>query len=192
MRSGDGKPGRLLPIASAARTELEEMELRSAIQAIAIEHRLRYGYRRVNGGIASPWASWRIINGSFDSCDSITFLSLRRSAFVSTTDSDHELRGPPEPGEPDATQRHQSAVGSRHHVRPLATGICLSGDHSGCFLSQGGRLGAGSIAGGATCDRCSADRPSRTESPRPGWSITLIAEFNTPRPNTARLWTSTE
>jgi putative transposase len=27
--------------------DVEEMELRSAIQAIAVEHRLRYGYRRV-------------------------------------------------------------------------------------------------------------------------------------------------
>ena len=32
----------------------EEMEVRSAIQAIALEHRRRYGYRRISSGAASP------------------------------------------------------------------------------------------------------------------------------------------
>ena len=32
----------------------EEMEVRSAIQAVVLEHRRRYGYRRVSRGVAAP------------------------------------------------------------------------------------------------------------------------------------------
>jgi len=68
----------------------EEMELRSAIQSIAIEHKLRYGYRRVaaelrhRGFSANHKRVVRLMR-----LDNL--LSLRRSAFVSTTDSDHEF-----------------------------------------------------------------------------------------------------
>jgi putative transposase len=70
--------------------DLEEMELRSAIQAIVIEHRLRYGYRRVSaelrhrGFVANHKRVVRLMR-----LDNL--LALRRSAFVATTDSDHEL-----------------------------------------------------------------------------------------------------
>ena len=70
--------------------DLEEMELRSAIQAIVIEHRLRYGYRRVTaelrhrGFVANHKRVVRLMR-----LDNL--LALRRAAFVATTDSDHEL-----------------------------------------------------------------------------------------------------
>jgi putative transposase len=70
--------------------DLEEMELRSAIQDIVIEHRLRYGYRRVSaelrhrGFVANHKRVVRLMR-----LDNL--LALRRSAFVATTDSDHEL-----------------------------------------------------------------------------------------------------
>src|SRR5581483_6236312 len=70
--------------------DLEEMELRSAIQAIVIEHKLRYGYRRVaaelrhRGFMANHKRVVRLMR-----LDNL--LALRRSAFVATTDSDHEL-----------------------------------------------------------------------------------------------------
>jgi putative transposase len=70
--------------------DLEEMELRSAIQAIVIEHKLRYGYRRVTaelhhrGFVANHKRVVRLMR-----LDNL--LALRRSAFVATTDSDHEL-----------------------------------------------------------------------------------------------------
>lgn len=70
--------------------DLEEMELRSAIPAIVIEHRLRYGYRRVSaelrhrGFVANHKRVVRLMR-----LDNL--LALRRSAFVATTDSDHEL-----------------------------------------------------------------------------------------------------
>ena len=128
--------------------DLEEMELRSAIQAIVIEHKLRYGYRRVTaelrhrGFLANHKRVVRLMR-----LDNL--LSLRRSAFVTTTDSDHELRSASESGQPNATQRHKSAVGGRYHVRPFAAGICIFGDCSRCLFSKGGRLGAGSIVSGA-------------------------------------------
>jgi putative transposase len=70
--------------------DLEEMELRSTIQAIAIEHKLRYGYRRVTaelrhrGFLANHKRVVRLMR-----LDNL--LSMRRSAFISTTDSDHEF-----------------------------------------------------------------------------------------------------
>ncbi len=70
--------------------DLEEMELQSAIQAIVIEYKLRYGYRRVTaelhhqGFLANHKRVVRLMR-----LDNL--LALRRSAFVATTDSDHEL-----------------------------------------------------------------------------------------------------
>ena len=70
--------------------DLEEMELRSAIQAVVIEHKLGYGYRSVTaelrhrGFLANHKRVVRLMR-----LDNL--LALRRSAFVATTDSDHEL-----------------------------------------------------------------------------------------------------
>jgi putative transposase len=70
--------------------DFEEMELRSAIQSIAIEHKLRYGYRRVaaelrhRGFSANHKRVVRLMRVD-------NLLSLRRSPFVNTTDSDHEF-----------------------------------------------------------------------------------------------------
>jgi putative transposase len=70
--------------------DLEEMELRSAIQTIAIEHKFRYGYRRLTAELRHRGFSAnhkRVVR--LMRLDNL--LSLRRSAFVSTTDSDHEF-----------------------------------------------------------------------------------------------------
>jgi putative transposase len=70
--------------------DLEEMELRSTIQTIVVEHKLRYGYRRVTaelrhrGFFANHKRVVRLMR-----LDNL--LSIRRSAFVTTTDSDHEF-----------------------------------------------------------------------------------------------------
>jgi transposase InsO family protein len=69
---------------------MEEMELRSAIQVIALEHKFRYGYRRLTaelrhrGLLANHKRVARLM-----SLDNL--LALRRSAFISTTDSDHDF-----------------------------------------------------------------------------------------------------
>jgi putative transposase len=73
------------------RTPVEEdMELRSAIQQIVLEHRRRYGYRRVSaelrrrGMLANHKRVARIMRED-------NLLAVQPRQFVVTTDSDHEL-----------------------------------------------------------------------------------------------------
>jgi putative transposase len=73
------------------RTPVEEdMELRSAIQQIVLEHRRRYGYRRVaaelrrRGMLANHKRVARIMRED-------NLLAVQPRQFVVTTDSDHEL-----------------------------------------------------------------------------------------------------
>jgi transposase InsO family protein len=73
------------------RTPVEEdMELRSTIQQIVLEHRRRYGYRRVSaelrrrGMLANHKRVARIMRED-------NLLSVQPRQFVVTTDSDHEL-----------------------------------------------------------------------------------------------------
>jgi putative transposase len=73
-----------------ASTPEEDMEVRSAIQAIVLEHRRRYGYRRVTvelrkrGLIINRKRVARIMRED-------NLLAAQPRAFVVTTDSDHEL-----------------------------------------------------------------------------------------------------
>ena len=68
----------------------EEMEVRSAIQQIALEHRRRYGYRRVTaelrrrGMLVNHKRVARMMRED-------NLLAIQPRAFVVTTDSDHEL-----------------------------------------------------------------------------------------------------
>jgi putative transposase len=68
----------------------EDMEVRSAIQAIALEHRRRYGYRRITaelrrrGMLVNHKRVARIMRED-------NLLGVQPRAFVVTTDSDHEL-----------------------------------------------------------------------------------------------------
>jgi putative transposase len=68
----------------------EEMEVRSAIQQIALEHRRRYGYRRISaelrrrGMLVNHKRVARIMRED-------NLLGVQPKAFVVTTDSDHEL-----------------------------------------------------------------------------------------------------
>jgi transposase InsO family protein len=68
----------------------EEMELRSAIQQIAVEHRRRYGYRRISaelrrrGMLANHKRVARIMRED-------NLLAMQPRQFVVTTDSDHQL-----------------------------------------------------------------------------------------------------
>src|SRR5690606_6846575 len=67
----------------------EEMEVRSAIQQIVLEHRRRYGYRRVTaelrrrGMLVNHKRVARIMRED-------NLLAMQPKAFVLTTDSDHE------------------------------------------------------------------------------------------------------
>jgi putative transposase len=68
----------------------EEMEVRSTIQRIAVEHRRRYGYRRITaelrrrGMLVNHKRVARIMRED-------NLLAMQPRAFVVTTDSDHEL-----------------------------------------------------------------------------------------------------
>jgi putative transposase len=68
----------------------EEMEVRSAIQRIAVEHRRRYGYRRITaelrrcGMLVNHQRVARIMRED-------NLLAVQPRAFVVTTDSDHRL-----------------------------------------------------------------------------------------------------
>jgi len=44
---GSGESQRFLPVVATTGTAEEETEVRSLIQQIALEHRRRYGYRRI-------------------------------------------------------------------------------------------------------------------------------------------------
>src|SRR5437868_12239840 len=68
----------------------EEMEVRSEIQQTAVEHRRRYGYRRITaelrrrGMLVNHKRVARIMRED-------NLLAVQPKAFVVTTDSDHEL-----------------------------------------------------------------------------------------------------
>jgi putative transposase len=68
----------------------EDIEVRSTIQRIALEHRRRYGYRRVaaelrrRGMLVNHKRVWRMMRAD-------NLLAVQPKAFVTTTDSDHAL-----------------------------------------------------------------------------------------------------
>ena len=70
--------------------DLEEMEIRSAIQSIAVEHHRRYGYRRITaelrlcGMVVNHKRVARLMRMD-------NLLAVRRHAFVSTTNSGHQF-----------------------------------------------------------------------------------------------------
>ena len=73
-----------------AEPDREEVELRSAIQQIFLEHRRRYGYRRISqelrrrGMVVNRKRVQRLMQTD-------NLLALQRRAFVVTTDSTHEF-----------------------------------------------------------------------------------------------------
>ena len=68
----------------------EEIEVRSAIQQIAIEHRRRYGYRRISAELRRRGMQVnhkRILRMMRED----NLLAVNRRRFVVTTDSNHKL-----------------------------------------------------------------------------------------------------
>ena len=68
----------------------EDMEVRSAIQTIALEHRRRYGYRRITAELRrrGMWVNHKRVARIMREDN---LLGVQPRAFVVTTDSDHEL-----------------------------------------------------------------------------------------------------
>ena len=68
----------------------EEMEVRSAIQQVAVEHRRRYGYRRISAELRRRGMRVnhkRVMRMMAED----NLLAVRTRAFVVTTNSDHEF-----------------------------------------------------------------------------------------------------
>ncbi len=105
------------------------MEVRSVIQQIAVEHRRRYGYRRISaelrrrGMLVNHKRVLRIIRED-------NLLAVQPRAFVVTTDSDHEFEVYLNLASRMKLTGSQSAVGSGYHLYPVAAGVCLPGRHS--------------------------------------------------------------
>ena len=96
----------------------EDLELRSVIQRIALEHRRRYGYRRVTaelrrrGMMVNHKRVWRMMRED-------NLLAVQTKAFVTTTDSNHGTGGLSEPITADNVDRNRSALGGRHYLHPV-------------------------------------------------------------------------
>ena len=170
--------------------DMEEMELRSAIQAIVIEHKLRYGYRRVTA-------------------------ELRHRGFVGESQA---CRPPDAAGQPSRAkaggvcQRRLTLTTNCVVHLNLASRMQLSGinqlwvaditfvrlQQEFVYLAVILDAYSRKVVGWAL-DRSLAAQLAVTalqnaitsRSPDQGLCIIPIAESNTPRPNTARSWTST-
>lgn len=70
--------------------KVEEMELRARIQQIVIEHRRRYGYRRVSRELQDQ--GWRVNHKRVARLmGEDNLLAIRRRKYIVTTDSEHDL-----------------------------------------------------------------------------------------------------
>ena len=129
----------------------EEMEVRSAIQQIALEHRRRYGYRRISaelrrrGMVVNHKRVARIMRED-------NWLAVQPRQFVVTTNSDHKLEvylnlarrlkltGIDQLWVADITY-------IRHHLHSTENRVCLPGGDPGRIFSQGRGLVAGADPG---------------------------------------------
>ena len=150
------------------RTPVEEdMELRSAIQQIVLEHRRRYGYRRVSaelrrrGMLANHKRVARIMRED-------NLLAVQPRQFVVTTDSDHELEVYLNLARRMKLTGDRPALGGRYHLHPLASGVCLLGRDSGWLLSQSRGLGSWSERSASRLAIAALQQAIAKRQPRPG------------------------
>ena len=125
----------------------EEMEVRSAIQRIAVEHRRRYGYRRITaelrrrGMLVNHKRVARIMRED-------NLLGVQPRAFVVTTDSDHELEVYLNlANRMKLTGINQLWVADMTYIRLHREFVYLAVINSRLLFPQGGWLGVGSNAG---------------------------------------------
>ena len=96
----------------------EDMEVRSAIQQIAVEHRRRYGYRRIaaelrrRGMLVNHKRVARIMRED-------NLLAVQPQAFVVTTDSDHKLEVYLNLASRMKLTGVKPALGGGHHLHPV-------------------------------------------------------------------------
>ena len=125
------------------------MDLRDAIQRIALEWP-SYGRPRITaalrrqGWMVNPKRVYRLLRED-------NLLCVRKRKFVVTTDSNHNRQVYPNLAERDDAQRHQPALGGRHHLHSAGDGVRVSGGgHRRLFASRDW-LGAGPDAWRMIC-----------------------------------------
>ena len=143
----------------------EDMEMRSVIQQIAVEHRRRYGYRRISaelrrrGMLVNHKRVLRILGQD-------NLLAVRRGRSwgrrMAITSS-----GVSESGQSHETEGDESVLDSGYYLPSVEEGVCLPGGGAGLVFAQGGGMGAGTHAGGALADR-GVGAGHRERQPRPG------------------------
>ena len=117
------------------------MDLRDAIQRIALEWP-SYGRPRITaelrrqGWTVNPKRVYRLLRED-------NLLCVRKRKFVVTTDSNHGRQGLSEPGGRDGADRHQPALGGRHHLHSAGDGVRVFGGGHRCLFAPRDRLGAG-------------------------------------------------
>ena len=135
-----------------ARAPVEEgMTVRSAIQEIALQHRLRYGYRRVAAELRQ-----RGMNVNHKRVARMmrndNLLAIRHRELLCGTDQMSEL-------EVYLNLASRLKVGGPnqlwcgYHLHSAQDRVCLSGGDPGCLLSEGGRLVARSNSAGQVTPR---------------------------------------
>jgi len=129
----------------------EEMETRSAIQEIAVEHRRRYGYRRITAELrrrgmrVNHKRVLRILRED-------NLLGVQPRAFVVTTNTEHWLEVYLNlASRMKLTGINQLWVADLTYIR-LHQEFCLLGGSPGRVLPQGGGMGAGPHPGGSVAD----------------------------------------
>jgi hypothetical protein len=131
------------------------MEVRSVIQRIAVEHRRRYGYRRITAELRrrGMLVNHKRVLGILRA-DNLLGVQPRR--FVVTTDSDHRFEVYLNLASRMRLTGINQLLGRGHHLHPIAPRVCLPGGGAGCVFTQGGGMGAGPYAGGAVADHGAA------------------------------------
>ena len=128
----------------------EEMEVRSAIQQIALEHRRRYGYRRITAELhrrGMPVNHKRVVRIMRED----NLLGIQPKRFVVTTNSNHKLEVYLNlAGRMKLTAINQ--LGSGHHLYSAEGGICLLSGDSRCVFTASGGLDSGSHTSGTAHD----------------------------------------
>jgi HTH-like domain len=130
----------------------EDMEVRSVIQQIAVEHRRRYGYRRISaelrrrGMLVNHKRVSRIMRKD-------NLLAVQPRAFVVTTDSDHRFEVYLNlASRMKLTGINQLWVADITYIRLKKEFVYLAVVLRR-VLTQGGGMGAGPHAGGPVADR---------------------------------------
>ena len=146
----------------------EEMEVRSAIQEIAVEHRRRYGYRRIAAELrrrGMPVNHKRVMRIMAED----NLLAVRMRAFVVTTNSHHEFEVHLNlAGRMKLTGINQLWVADITYIRLKWEFVYLGGDSRRVFSESGG-LGAGQDVSGAFSTGSAQQSSGREETrARPG------------------------